>query len=298
MNNKAFIFLKILLAIMLIFSNTVSAHENADIWPRTVLITNDNGIDDIKLIELARAFAPVAQTYVVAPLEDRSGSTHMLSFNSKGKLEVKSFSLGEGIRAFGVDGYPADCVILALAGIMRGNPPDIIISGINGGPNLGQDWIWSGTIGAARIGAYLGLPAIAVSGLDDDIPGAVKAATQWVVRLAKSDIVRELKPPQYLTVSIPRVPPNDIKGVRVAERAGLLARGVFDKTSNKDSLAHQEEWEFRAETANLIPPTSDVALYNSGYIVIVPMKADEHDYELLSRLKSSSEIFPDWPSKK
>ena len=298
MKNKALIFLKILLAIVLIFSNTVSAHENADIWPRTVLITNDNGIDDIKLIELARAFAPVAQTYVVAPLKNRSGSTHMLSFTSKGKLEFKSFSLGEGICAFGVDGYPADCVILALGGIMRDNPPDIIISGINGGPNLGQDWIWSGTIGAARIGAYLGLPAMAVSGLDDDIPGTVKAATQWVVQLAKSDIVRELKPPQYLTVSIPRVPPNEIKGVRVAERAGLLARGVFDKTSNKNSLAHKEVWKFKAETANLIPPSSDVALYNSGYIVIVPMKADEHDYELLSRLKASSKIFPDWPSKK
>jgi 5'-nucleotidase len=298
MNDKALIFFKIFLGILLILSNGVSAYEKVDIWPRTVLITNDDGINDTKLIELARAFAPVAQTYVVAPLEDRSGSTHMLSFNSKGKLEVKSFSLGEGIRAFGVDGYPADCVILALAGIMRGNPPDIIISGINGGPNLGKDWIWSGTIGAARIGAYLGLPAIAVSGLDDDVPGAVKAATQWVVRLAKSDIVRELKPPQYLTVSIPRVPPNEIKGIRVAERAGLLARGFFDKTPNKNSLALQEGWEYKTETTNLIPPTSDVALYNSGYIVIVPMKADEHDYELLSRLKGSSEIFPDWPSKK
>lgn len=258
-------------------------------WPRRVLITNDNGLDDPKIVALARAFAPHAETWVVAPREDRSGSTHFISVSRTGRLEATPRELGHGIRAWAVDGYPADCVLLARYGLMRDALPDLVVSGINGGPNLAHDWLGSGTVGAARMAAYLGVPAIAVSGLDDDIPGAVEAATRWVVALAQSEAVRTLTSGQYLTVSLPRVAPSAIAGVRVARRAGLLLDLSFDASGGTDGKV----WKLAMTPRNpAVEPGRDAALYEARYIVVVPMRADEHDEPLESRLTGQS--LPTW----
>jgi 5'-nucleotidase len=265
--------------------------QEAGRWPQRVLITNDNGLADPKIAALARAFAPQAETWVIAPLENRSGSTHYLSVTRTGQLVAERRELGAGIRAWAVDGYPADCVLLALHGLMRSGPPDLVISGINGGPNLAHDWLGSGTIGAARIAAYLGKPALAVSGLDDDIPGAVDAATRWVVELARTSAVRELERGQYLTVSLPRVAPSAIRGVRLAPRAGLLLDIGFEAA---EAAAGRQGWKLR--TTPLDPasgPGTDAALYAAGFVVVVPMRADEHD-AVLGRQLAERAALPEW----
>lgn len=281
---------------LLFLSGFETGREASDDWPRRVLITNDNGIEDPKIRALAGAFAGEAETYVVAPLEDRSGSTHYAPSIRSGSLEVERRDLGPGVHAFAVDGYPADCVLLAAAGIMKDSLPDLVISGINGGPNLAEAWIGSGTIGAARLAAYAGFPALAVSGLDDDDPEAVRAAVQWVVRLTKSSIVRDLQPGRFLTVSIPRVRPSEIKGIRVAERAGLREFPEFSEASEGASGTGRRTWRITGLlTRDYEPPEdSDVALFEAGYVVIVPMKADEHDYDLLSLLKLKPGRLPPW----
>ncbi len=286
----------LMLCPLLFLSGFETGHELLDDWPRRVLITNDNGIDDPKIRALAGAFAGEAETYVVAPMEDRSGSTHYAPSIRKGALEVERRDLGPGVQAFAVDGYPADCVLLAAAGIMKDGPPDLVISGINGGPNLAEAWIGSGTIGAARFAAYGGFPALAVSGLDDDDPEAVQRAVQWVVRLAKSPIVRDLKPGRFLTVSIPRLRPTEIKGIRVARRAGLREIPEFSEASEGTSSAGRRIWRITGFMARdyKLPNDSDVAFYDSGYIVIVPMKADEHDDDLLSLFKLDPGNLPPW----
>ncbi len=264
------------------FGTRTAAREPASPWPRRVLITNDNGLADPKIAALARAFAPHAETWVVAPLENKSGSTHYVSVTRSGQLVAEPRDLGPGIRAWGADGYPADCVLLALFGLMRHAPPDLVVSGINGGPNLAQDWLGSGTIGAARVAAYAGVPAIAVSGLDDDIPGAVEAATRWVVELSRSSAVRELRRGQYLTVSMPRLAPSAIKGIRVARRARLLLSIAFEAG---EAGAGRQSWKLRATPLDpQSAPESDAALYAAGYLVVVPMRADEHDEALADGL--------------
>jgi 5'-nucleotidase len=274
----------------------LDGEDRAESWPKRVLITNDNGIEDVKIIELARAFSNVAETYVVAPIEDRSGSTHYLTVTQKGSLKVEKRQIGEGIHAYAVDGFPADCVLLALAGIMKDNPPDLVISGINGGPNLGKDWLFSGTIGAARVASFAGFPAIAVSGLDDDMLGAMDAANRWIVRLAQTALVRGLETHHYLTVSIPRVSPKEIKGVRVASRAGLLERPVLAKDTADGLESGHEMWKIAGieKVDYSLSGDSDIALYNNGYIVVVPMVCDEHDYQLLSHLKKDRSQLPEW----
>ena len=303
-------FIVVLIILFVSLSITFSQEKTAT-WPKRVLITNDDGIDRVQIIELARAFAKVAETYVVAPLQNQSGTGDHVTWSDT--FLVQPRMLGEGIRAYGVPGSPADCVRLALLGIMRDTPPDLVISGINTSPNLWRAWIFSGTIGAARMAAFYGVPAIAVSGLDEKVAGAVEAATNWVVRLAQSDLVRELNPPQFLTVSIPLIPPAEIKGVRVAERRedppfnsvlkyreySKQENAIVNKSSDFSSDNQIWEWKFKRQEyrkwrANLKSQERDVDLYNSGYVVVVPMIANEHDYELLTRLKNQSGSLPKW----
>ena len=205
-----------------------------------------------------------------------------------GSMEVERRDLGEGIEAYAVDGYPADCVVLALLGIMRENPPDLVVSGINGGANVGKDWLGSGTVGAARVAAFAGFPALAVSGLDDDMVDAVEAMTTWVVQFSQSPYVKNLTPTQYLTISMPRIAPSEIKGVRFAARASLTELPVFQKKAGEGAASDAvERWAIVGEEkTDYIPPKdSDLALWEKGYIVIVPMRADEHDYAALEVLK-------------
>lgn len=286
------------LVVAIAFLSLCSAQKETETWFKRVLITNDDGIDSPGIIELALAFSRVAETYVIAPNQNKSGSTHYMASLTTGRLKVEKRDLGERIQAYAVDGFPGDCVLLALGGIMLDNPPDIVISGINSGPNLGEAWLGSGTVGAARVAGLGGFPAMAVSGVNDDIPGALQTASQWVVRLAQSASFHELGKSQYLTVDIPNVQPSEIQGIRVAQRAGIGGMFIFQKT---DTPAGAEEgsqvvWRItgRKDTGDALPADSDISLYREKYIVIVPMKADEHDYDLLAKFKQNLSLFPPW----
>ncbi len=262
-------------------------------WPKSVLITNDNGINDVKIQELARAFSKVARTTIVASRDDKSGTTNFMSVFSRGQLSVTRKTVAGGVTAYVVDGYPADCVLWGLSQLMKDDPPDLVVSGINGGPNLGEDWFGSGTIGAARTAAFLGVRAIAVSGLDDDIPGAVAHLTQWVVQLAQSKWVREMKPGQYLTVGVPRIAPSQIKGVKITRRAGQLRTGNWVR-QDVSADGKTVTWRPTLGESAAPKPGTDVAEYAADYITLVPMAVDEQDYDALDRLRRRIKELPPW----
>lgn len=272
-----------------------AAQDRIQSWPQRVLITNDDGIEDVKLVKLAQAFSQIAETWVVAPDQDRSSTTHYISVYRKHVLNAEKVSIGDNIRAYKVDGYPADCILLALKGIMKDNPPDLVISGINGGQNLGFDWLASGTIGAARIASYWGVPAIAVSGMKEEIPGALDSSINWVIKLAQSELIKELKPKQYITISIPRIPPEKIKGIKVAERAGILLDFKFSFVPNNTDSSYNENWYLQRPTPiTAVEEDSDAKLYRDDYIILVPMLADEHDNILLQYLIQNPALLPTW----
>ena len=254
-----------------------------------VLITNDNGIDDPKLLALARAFSRQADTWVVAPDRDQSGTGTRLTFMTTGKLVAERREIGEGIEAFAVNGTPGDCVVLAGTALMADNPPDLVVSGINGGPNLGMEWMYSGTVGAARVAALGGVPAIAVSGLDDDLPGAVDAAVSWVVRLSRSEVVKDLRPGEYLTASLPRIAPGEIRGIKIVDRAPGFPMPRF-------ALTEDSTWQLVGMDASEVasPPNSDRAVYEEGFIAVVLMCVDEVDSERLVKLQRGNVQLPQW----
>jgi 5'-nucleotidase len=263
-------------------------------WPRRVLLTNDDGLADDGLMALARAFAPIAETYVVAPLENRSGSSSYVAAIGRRELVLERRDLGMNVTAYGVDGYPADAVTFALTTLLADRPPDLVISGINGGPNLSDDAYLSGTIGAARIAALFGVPAIAVSGHNGE-PETLAALARWVVELASSDLVRGLEPRGYLTVSFPRVTAAEIEGVDIVRRGPRTWKFEFDRDSQASDPG-REIWRLSIVGQSVITEAgTDVHSYEHNRIAIVPMRVDDHDYQLLERLRSAGNVVPEWP---
>lgn len=290
------------------FANTavLQAADAENKEPLRIVITNDDGIEDLedRLYPLARALMPFAETYIVIPSQDRSGSTHFTSIG-KHKRSLESELLyvkekteeTERLEIHAVVGYPADCVSLAIGGIIRNKPPDLVISGINGGANLGDAWLGSGTIGAARMAAFYGIPAIAVSGINDNLEGAVEAVTGWIAKLARSPLVLNLESGQYLTVGLPRLEPENIKGIRIAPRAPRLGAGYFERTQGLRGEENRSVWLAQIPSELAIPPAgTDLALYEEDYIIITPMRVDEHDYPMLKKLADNLDKVPAWVS--
>ena len=176
---------------------------------RRILVTNDDGYRSEGIVALAEALRPLGAVTIVAPVVEASAIGHALTLRRPLRLE----SVGES--TFAVDGTPTDCVNLAIARVFHGLP-DLVLSGINKGWNLGDDVTYSGTVSGAFEGALLGVPAMAVSlkattGRYDFGP-SVRAA----VTLAEAMLQRPLPPRTFLNVNVPADQP---KGMRVTVQA-------------------------------------------------------------------------------
>ena len=284
-----------LLAAAACWDKPAELSEQARSWPRRVLITNDDGIESPVTLELARAFAQVAETFLVVPAQDQSSSTNFATSVRTGRFHVARRDVGSGVTAWAVDGYPADCVFFALAGPLRESRPDLVISGVNTGTNLADAWIGSGTIGAARMAAYYGVPAIAISGVDNEDPQAVGAVVTWVVRLARSEAVRRLQPPEYLTVSLPVGPASQIRGIEITQRA----RGLRDMKAlwlaEDSATAGWQGWSLAVvRDAFPAPENTDATVVGGGKIAIVAMRVDEADLDMHRWLRKHKDLIPAW----
>ena len=170
-----------------------------------ILLSNDDGYQAPGLIALAKSISEIAQVTVVAPAADRSCASSSLTVRQP--IRVRKTDSG----VYYVDGTPGDCVHLALNGMLDFQP-DMVVTGINAGANLGDDVIYSGTVAAAIEGRFLGLPAIAVSLVGSQLNHYETAA--WVVRDMVSHLDRVPLPPDtILNVNVPDIPFEALKGV-------------------------------------------------------------------------------------
>lgn len=274
---------------------TAQAPARDDTWPRRVLITNDDGIDSVPMQALARAFAAFAEVYVVAPAGDRSGTGSTFSAFRRRRFYLTPVDTIPGVTAWSLDGYPADCVLFGLMGGLGQQKPDLVITGPNGGANLGESWIASGTLGAARVAAYFGVPAIAVSGVAEDDPGSVAAAAEWTVALARSDVARRLRAPQYLNVNIPVGPPEEVTGIAVV-RSGRFIDMLAIRDTASDVKNNRENWVLASMLQwDSGEPGTDVDAYAKGEVSIQAMRAGERDPGLDAWLRQRMELLPPWP---
>ena len=181
-----------------------------------ILITNDDGYLAPGLKILAAELARVAEISVVAPDRNKSGASNSLTLMRP--LRVNRSETG----FYYVDGTPTDCVHLALSGLLD-SPPDMVVSGINNGPNLGDDVLYSGTVAGAMEGRYLGLPAIAVSLAGKPathFESAAKITSRVIARLEQNPLPDDT----LLNINVPDLPVDGIVSIQ-ATRLGFSSQG-------------------------------------------------------------------------
>ena len=245
-----------------------------------ILICNDDGYQAPGIVALYEALKTVADVEVVAPEINNSAKSNALTLHSP----LYVHTAANGFRF--VNGTPADCVHIALTGLL-GYRPDLVVSGINNGANMGDDTIYSGTVGAAMEGYLFGIPALAFSQTEKGwahIEVAARRARELVLQLATSLEVRPegqmpTQAPWLLNVNIPNLPDEQIKGVKVA-RLGRrhAAERVITQTSPRGETMY---WIGSAGPAKDEGEGTDFHAAQQGFLAITPLQVDLTDHERL-----------------
>lgn len=190
-----------------------------------ILISNDDGIFALGMRTLASTLAAAGhRVTVVCPDRERSATGHGLTMHKPIRAEMIESVFKDDIEAWSCSGTPADCVKLALGALMAA-PPDVVVSGINHGANLGTDVVYSGTVSAAMEGVMEGIPAIAVS-LTSFTQGSFAPAADFICDLLGDRDRFPLESPMLLNVNVPAVAATEIKGAKIT-RQGI--RRYFDQ---------------------------------------------------------------------
>lgn len=245
-----------------------------------ILICNDDGYQAAGIVALYEALRTVADVEVVAPEQNNSAKSNALTLHSPMYVQTAA----NGFRY--VNGTPADCVHIALTGLL-GYRPDLVVSGINNGANMGDDTIYSGTVGAAMEGYLFGIPAIAFSQTEKGwahVDVAAERARELVLQLAPSIEVLAhgqlpTVAPWLLNVNIPNLPYDQIKGVKVS-RLGRrhAAERVITQTSPRGETMY---WIGGAGAAKEDGEGTDFHATRQGFVSITPLQVDLTDHERL-----------------
>lgn len=239
-----------------------------------ILVSNDDGVYAPGLLALVNSLREIADIDVVAPDRNRSGASNSLTLHNP--LRVKRLENG----FISVEGTPTDCVHLALTGLLD-TKPDMVISGINAGANLGDDVLYSGTVAAATEGRFLGLPAMAFSLAGREFKhyetaGSVaKTLIQSIHRLA-------LKGQVILNVNVPDMPEHVLQGMEITR---LGTRHSAEPTiKQSDPRGHTIYWIGPPGVEEDAGPGTDFYAINSGKVSITPMKVDPTHHPSISPL--------------
>jgi 5'-nucleotidase len=239
-----------------------------------ILISNDDGYQSEGLRVLAREMEKFGDVAVVAPDRDRSGASNSLTLS----VPVRVWSSENGV--FRVEGTPTDCVHIAITGLLE-QEPDIVIAGINQGPNLGDDVIYSGTVAAAMEGRFLGLPAMAVS-IDAFDPKHLETAARVVSRLLSNLDSHSLGASTILNVNVPDLPYEQIKGVQ-ATRLGNRHRAE-PVSRIRDPRGNILYWVGPVGPEQDAGPGTDFYAVRNGYASVSPLQVDLTRYAALESL--------------
>jgi len=241
-----------------------------------ILISNDDGINSSGLNALSQALKPLGQVIIIAPDREQSASSHALSLHRPLRID----KLSENV--YSVDGTPTDCINLAINGFLKNKKPDLIVSGINKGENLGDDITYSGTVSAAIEGTLLGIPSIAISqeGRSDF---DFEAANYYIYDLAKYVLFNPIPRNTLLNINIPNLPLNKIKGIKIATQGKrIYEEPIVEKT---DPRGKKYYWIGGNELDSVIIENSDIEAVKSGYVSITPIKLDLTDYNFIEKLE-------------
>ncbi len=242
-----------------------------------LLISNDDGYHARGIIVLAQKMRELAKVTVVAPDQNRSGASNSLTLDNPIRIEQPR----EG--QFKVFGTPTDCVHVALTGLLE-KDPDMVVSGINDGANLGDDVIYSGTVAAAMEGRFLGLPAIALSLVyegEEALFDSAAEAAMVIVRKLRED---PLPADTILNINVPNLPWEQIKGFEVT-RLGHRHRAE-PAIPLEDPRGRMLYWIGPAGPEQDAGPGTDFNAVKRGFVSITPIHVDLTRYQALEQVAS------------
>lgn len=252
--------------------------------PYRILVSNDDGVRAPGIAALAQILQAIGDVTVIAPAENHSGAGHSISTASDAIFR-DDLTLPNGLKAIGLTATPASAVNVAIRNIMK-PPPDLLVSGINRGFNLGYSAYVSGTVGAARQAAMLGVPAIAASMATAGVPRDLPYAAEEVLGVARRLKMYGLPPHTLLNVSIPEMPSGGYKGYMVttlATQHGGEESYAETKHPGTDRTVYWNVYKEAVSTA--APQGTDVWAVASGYVSVTPMKVGETDESQISALQ-------------
>ena len=243
-----------------------------------ILLSNDDGYRAEGIHRLRAALASLADVTVMAPDRNRSGASNSLTLD----VPLRVFEAEPGV--YFVPGTPTDCVHLAISGFFDFDH-DMVVSGVNDGPNLGDDVLYSGTVAAAVEGRFLGLPTLAVSLCTHGAAGGHFATGAEVARVLVAQLLkRPLQPSLILNVNVPDVPLAQLRGFR-ASRLGYRHRSAPVMRAN-DPRGRPVYWVGPAGAEQDAGPGTDFDTVAQGYVSVTPLQVDLTRHAALPELAS------------
>ncbi|MBL4744343.1 MAG: 5'/3'-nucleotidase SurE [Cycloclasticus sp.] len=239
-----------------------------------ILISNDDGYLAPGLTALAKKLAEISRVTVVAPDRNRSAASNSLTLD----MPLRAERMANGF--FSVDGTPTDCVHLAITGLLE-TEPDIVVSGINNGENMGDDVLYSGTVAAATEGRFLGLPSMAVS-INARMPQHNETAAIIAARLLEELLKNELPADTILNVNVPDLPLSEIKGLK-STRLGQRHRSE-PVIEGRDPRNKKIYWVGPPGAHQDAGEGTDFHAVEHGYVSITPLKIDLTNHQRLNQL--------------
>jgi 5'-nucleotidase len=244
-----------------------------------ILVSNDDGILAEGIALLGDACLQVAQVTVVAPDREQSGTSHSLTMHRPLRPQRRH----DG--SFQVDGTPTDCVLLAFGGLLPVKP-DYVFSGVNHGPNMGEDVLYSGTVSAAMEAVTLGVPGIAISFAGEEVE-TLRTYRNLLRRLIrKVTEVRNFPSETLLNINLPPIPAEEVRGIRVTK----LGSRFFSESlaQSKDPRGRDIYWIGGGTITWTGDAESDHAAVAEGYISVTPLHMDLTNYGLLETVRGWS----------
>ncbi len=237
---------------------------------RLILLSNDDGVESEGILKLREAVSHLGDVYIVAPDKERSGASHSITLGQP--IRVKQLD----DKVFSVSGTPADCVLLGIFELLPGKP-DLVLSGINRGYNLGEDVFYSGTVAAAREGAIYDIPALAIS-LGTSTSEYYWETAKYFTKVIIDEIFKSRLDFELININIPNKPRDEIRGIRIVRLGRRSYQDPVDKREdNIYYIGGEPLW--RKE------PGTDLKAVSDGFVSITPLNIDLTDYDELKRLQ-------------
>lgn len=251
---------------------------------KKILLTNDDGIESSGINKLVEELISIADLTVVAPDRQKSATSHSLTID--GILPIKEVSMPCGFKGFAVvNGTPTDCVLIAIKDIMKEDLPDLLISGINQGANLGGDILYSGTVAAALEGLTQGITSFAVSLDSLSSNSHFETAAKAMVKIVETEEFYKnlLQEKSILNINVPNVPYEELKGFTITRQGDLSYQNYVEKYISPKNKAYY--WIGGDRPPHEIDEETDSFAIAYKKISISPINVDLTNYRLLPRLK-------------